>query len=119
MGNFNPREGNEDTNLSLEKYIALLKDYKEKAIKVFKMSDSKSYSDYVLNSLEYAINVAQGKVVSNEEKAAVLRSAEELTKSALSFHNKFAQIKENIVQIEQKTTAAESGHDKGGPLLNG
>jgi len=116
MGSFKPNEGNGDNNLSLEKYIELLKDYKEKAIKVFQMGDSKSYSNYVLSALEYAINVAQGKSASNEEKATVLRSAEELTKSALSFHNKFAQIRDNIEQKESKESVET--HEKGGPGLN-
>lgn len=115
MGSFN--EGNEDTNLSLEKYVELLKDYKEKAKKVFQMSDSKSYSEYVLSSLEYAINVAQGKTASIEEKAAMLRSAEELTKSTLSFHNKFAQIKDNVDQEKHENTATPD-QDKSGPGFN-
>lgn len=116
MGSFNHNEGNGETDLSLDKYIEQLKDYKEKAKKVFQMSDSKSYSTYVLSALEYAIDIAQGKVASNEEKTEVLRSAEDLTKNALSFHNKFAQIRENIAQKEKETS--EKDHDINGPGLS-
>lgn len=94
MGNFEPEKGN-GADLSLDKYIKQLIDFK-KAIKIFEMSGTKPYAIYV-GALQYAIDVAQGKsAVSDAEKKAVLDSAKELTRSALGFHNKVAQIREDI-----------------------
>ena len=108
MGKFDSKERNRDANLSLDKYIEQLKDYKEKAAKVFQMSGSNSYSAYVLSALQYAIDVAQGKNVTNEDRVAVLKSAEELTKNALSFHNKFAKVRENIERKSEEKRVAST-----------
>ncbi len=113
MGKFKSNESNGDNNLSLDKYVEKLKDYKEKAEKVFRMGGSNPYSVYVLSSLQFAIDVAQGKAVTAEERKAVLRSAEELTTNALGFHNKFAKTRENIERSDNNEAAEKESKGPG------
>lgn len=114
MGNFKSNEGKSDVNLSLDNYIKQLKDYKEKAAKVFQMGGPNSYSDYVLSSLQQAIDVAQGKRVTYAERATVLKSAEELTQNALNFQNKFAQFKETMEQNAQENLLDQNKNEASG-----
>lgn len=93
-------------DLSLDSYIKLLTDYRSKAEKVFGMGVPNPNVNYVVSALDYAIKVAQGKgQISTEEKQAVLRSAEELTKSAMQFHSKFAKLRDSINQQEEAADA--------------
>ena len=114
MSNFQPDNG-ENADLSLDKYIAQLIDYKNKATKIFEMGGTKSYTTYVLSSLQYAIDVAQEKnVISDTEKKAVLESAKNLTNSALIFHTKFTQTREDIVSTTNSQQDYKSPRSKAG-----
>jgi hypothetical protein len=44
--------GDEISQLSLEPYLELVKDYRDKAIKVYQMGGPKSHAKYVLNALQ-------------------------------------------------------------------
>ncbi len=120
MGKFNHSERKEEGNLSLDKYMERLRNLIA-TVKVRQTMNVGSCFDYVLvalqGALQDAIDIAQGKVVSNEDKVAVLKNVEELTKSALSFHNnKFAQIRENTEEqnlVEPEQENKNEGHGLG------
>lgn len=107
----------QEVDLSLDSYIQLLIDYRNKAQKVFSMGVPNPNVNYVVSALDYAIKVAQGKSqISKEEREAVLKSAEELTKSAMQFHSKFAKLREsyNEQDTAENEQQAPDSENKGG-----
>lgn len=108
MGSYNSNQSQDDSKLSLDEYVRQLKDYKEKAYRVFTMSGSGF--EYVLSALQYAIDVAQGKNVVNEEHDFVSKKDDDSNAAPLTFHKKFSQIinkkddfeKSNNFAVEKK-----------------
>lgn len=90
--------GSEDSDLSIDHYVRQLKDLLGKAQKVFGLSTPNPKLNYVVEELQYAIDVAEGKVkLSNEEdKRRIVSDALDVAGNAIAFHGKFTKVTQEL-----------------------
>ncbi len=101
---------NTDRVQELRNSVQELEDIKMKAEKVFAMGNSNKDFKYVLEALQYAIDVGQGKSPSlpaSEKKEELFAATKDLATNAMGFHNKFAKLraeaaKSDVAEDEQE-----------------
>lgn len=105
-------DNKQEVDLALDSYIKSLTEYRTKAEKVFSMGVPNKNFQYVLDALDRAIRVAQGKEQISEGQDK-LEKAEEIAESAINFYSKFAKIRDQhgAAEAEDETQEAEK---KGG-----
>ncbi|MDF1757695.1 MAG: hypothetical protein P1U74_05300 [Legionellaceae bacterium] len=108
-------------DLSLEEKVTELERMKTNAEKLMSMGTPNAKLKYVVSSLQYAIDVGHGKnaQMPQEMREDVVKSAKNLTNSAMSFHsqfNKFAAIREkaskDVSEDQQEKSDQSTNYSK-------